>query len=161
MKDPIFKANPRLKEYFKTSDGNAFFTEHDAKNYATSLKNKKVEKVERPFEKVKATPAVPPVKFEKKEKGTKKKKKTPAKKDKSDKGVTLTENQLPSNNHGKDEPVKDDTNVDNASYAELMLFVTDNEIELSSKKAEDVRTAIKAYLADPNKEIVPFKGDLK
>jgi hypothetical protein len=143
MKDPIFKTNPKLENYFKTADGNAFFTEHDAKNHATSLKSKKVEKVERPFvkEKVKETPAVPPVKSEKKKEGAKNKKQTPVKKDEG-------------------EPVKDDTNVDNASYAELMLFVTDNEIELSSKKAEDVRSAIKAYLANPNKEIVPFKGDL-
>lgn len=58
MKDPVFNANPKLEQYFKTADGNAFFTEHDAKNHATSLKSKKVEKVERPFveENTKATP---------------------------------------------------------------------------------------------------------
>jgi len=82
MKDPIFKTNPKLEHYFKTADGNAFFTEHDAKNHATSLKSKKVEKVERPFVKEKAK-ATPPVDTE----GAKKNKKTPAKKDKGDKGT--------------------------------------------------------------------------
>lgn len=45
--DNIFETHPNLKEYFKTSDGSAFYTEHDAANHAKTLENRKVEKVER------------------------------------------------------------------------------------------------------------------
>lgn len=44
----IFKTRPNLDHYYKTSDGQAFFNESDAKMHAKTLKNKKVDKVVRP-----------------------------------------------------------------------------------------------------------------
>ena len=46
----IFKIRPNLDHYYKTSDGQAFFNESDAKMHAKTLKNKKVDKVVRPSE---------------------------------------------------------------------------------------------------------------
>ncbi|MGE4345936.1 MAG: hypothetical protein AB7D46_00835 [Flavobacteriaceae bacterium] len=43
--DKVFKDNPKLDVYFKTSDGEAFYNENDAKNYAKKLKDKKVQRV--------------------------------------------------------------------------------------------------------------------
>lgn len=118
MKDPVFSANPNISEYYKTSDGNAFFKREFAETHAQSLKNKEVEKV------VKAEDIV----------------------DNTDKTPATS---------------IDDTNVDKATYQELMLFVKDNEVELKNgKKLEDVRKAVRDYLDDPNKKIVPFKEDL-
>lgn len=45
--DRVFKENPELKVCYKTSDGECFYTENDAKNYAKSLKDKKVQTVNR------------------------------------------------------------------------------------------------------------------
>ena len=183
MKDPIFEANPKLEKYYKTADGNAFFTEHDAKNYAISLKSKKVETVERPFveEKVKAAPTG--------DTGTKEtgKKLTPFEKaklriDAIEKLETVEDVEKAL----KDEKAKtviaagkkrievivekqkvatqedvDDTNVDNATQEELDLFVKDNAIDLQgATDVEAVKKIVKEYIANPNKEIVPFKGDL-
>lgn len=53
--DNVFKDNPNLKAYYKTSDGTAFYTEADAKNYAKSLENKEVKLVERGYSKPEAT----------------------------------------------------------------------------------------------------------
>ncbi len=44
----IFEQHPKLVEYFKTSDGTAFFTESDAKNHAKGLENKAVLSVKNP-----------------------------------------------------------------------------------------------------------------
>lgn len=44
----IFKTNPNLEKCFKTSDGEHFYNETDAKNYAKSLENKHVEKLVNP-----------------------------------------------------------------------------------------------------------------
>lgn len=41
--DITFKQNPNLKEYWKTSDGQAFYREQDARNHAKTLSNKSVE----------------------------------------------------------------------------------------------------------------------
>ena len=46
----VFKANPKLTKYFKTSDGVKFFRDHDAKTHARTLKDKEVETVKRPAE---------------------------------------------------------------------------------------------------------------
>lgn len=43
----IFKDNPSLDVAYKTTDGKFFFLENDAKNYASTLEDKKVTKVER------------------------------------------------------------------------------------------------------------------
>lgn len=43
--DQIFKSNPNLKEYFRTSDGIAFFTDNAARNHARSLENKTITTV--------------------------------------------------------------------------------------------------------------------
>ena len=50
MSNDIFNNYPTLQVYYKTTDGQAFFQESDAKNHAKTLENKKVEPVERPFE---------------------------------------------------------------------------------------------------------------
>lgn len=44
----IFKTNTKLEKCFKTSDGEHFYNESDAKNYAKSLENKHVEKLVNP-----------------------------------------------------------------------------------------------------------------
>jgi hypothetical protein len=43
--DQIFKSNPNLKEYFRTADGIAFFTDNAARNHARSLENKTITTV--------------------------------------------------------------------------------------------------------------------
>ncbi|SDE63295.1 hypothetical protein [Riemerella columbipharyngis] len=45
--EPIFKENPQLDVVYKTSDGKYFYTENDAKNYASNLEDKKVKKLVR------------------------------------------------------------------------------------------------------------------
>ncbi|MGQ1929577.1 hypothetical protein [Ornithobacterium rhinotracheale] len=45
--EPIFKENPQLDVVYKTSDGKYFYTENDAKNYASNLEDKKVKKLMR------------------------------------------------------------------------------------------------------------------
>uniref|UniRef100_UPI0039A701DC hypothetical protein n=1 Tax=Ornithobacterium rhinotracheale TaxID=28251 RepID=UPI0039A701DC len=45
--EPIFKENPQLDVVYKTSDGKYFYTENNAKNYAQTLEDKKVVKLER------------------------------------------------------------------------------------------------------------------
>ena len=45
MKAKIFKQHPNLEVFYQTSDGTAFFKEHDAKNHAKTLKSKKVTAV--------------------------------------------------------------------------------------------------------------------
>jgi hypothetical protein len=44
----IFNTNPKLEKCFKTSDGEHFYNESDAKNHAKSLENKHVEKLVNP-----------------------------------------------------------------------------------------------------------------
>ncbi len=44
----IFNTNPTLEKCFKTSDGEHFYNESDAKNYAKSLQDKHVEKLINP-----------------------------------------------------------------------------------------------------------------
>lgn len=51
----IFKNNPNLKHYFKTSDGMAFFHEHHANTHAKTLEDRDVEKVKRPKDKKSAS----------------------------------------------------------------------------------------------------------
>lgn len=46
----VFDRYPNMKSYFETSDGEKFFTEDSARNYAKSLENTKVTEVERPIE---------------------------------------------------------------------------------------------------------------
>ncbi|MXV37679.1 hypothetical protein GO491_03140 [Flavobacteriaceae bacterium Ap0902] len=41
----IFKNNPKLDVVYKTSDERYFYLENDAQNWATSLEDKKVEKL--------------------------------------------------------------------------------------------------------------------
>lgn len=45
--DRIFKQNPDLKEYHKTSDGQAFYTADAARNHAKTLADKRVAHVVR------------------------------------------------------------------------------------------------------------------
>lgn len=45
--DTIFDQNPSLDLCFKTSDGKYFFNDNDAHNYAKTLEDKGVEKLER------------------------------------------------------------------------------------------------------------------
>lgn len=45
--DKIFNANPNLKAYFATSDGQAFYTQNSAANHARTLKNKTITHHER------------------------------------------------------------------------------------------------------------------
>lgn len=53
--DNIFKDNPDLKEYWKTADGTAFYSENSAKNHIKDAKlaSGHVEHVTRPLEVVK------------------------------------------------------------------------------------------------------------
>jgi len=44
----IFNTNPKLEKCFKTSDGEHFYNESDAKNHAKSLEDKHVEKLINP-----------------------------------------------------------------------------------------------------------------
>lgn len=46
-KQDYFKNYPKVNEFFFTSDGEAHFTDHDAKSHASALANKNVEKVNR------------------------------------------------------------------------------------------------------------------
>lgn len=46
--EEIFTYNPNLEVVFATSDNQVFYNESDAKNYAKSLENTKVEKLENP-----------------------------------------------------------------------------------------------------------------
>lgn len=46
-KQDYFKNYPKVNEFFFTSDGEAHFTEHDAKAHASGLADKKVEHVKR------------------------------------------------------------------------------------------------------------------
>ncbi len=46
--EQIFRDNPNLDVCYKTSDGKYFYLRTDAVNYATRLKDKKVEKLLRP-----------------------------------------------------------------------------------------------------------------
>jgi len=48
MSKSIFEANPNLKKYFKTSDGESFYKEGDANLHAKGLENRKVTPVFRP-----------------------------------------------------------------------------------------------------------------
>ncbi len=48
--DKVFKQHPELKQYFKTSDGAAFYKKEHASAHARSLKNRKVEEVKNTFE---------------------------------------------------------------------------------------------------------------
>lgn len=43
--EQVFKDNPKLDVAYKTSDGKYFFLENDAQNHASTLEDKKVEKV--------------------------------------------------------------------------------------------------------------------
>lgn len=45
--DTVFEQNPNIDVYFKTSDGESFYNENDAKNYAKKLKDKKVQRIVR------------------------------------------------------------------------------------------------------------------
>lgn len=47
--EQIFKDNPRLDEVYQTSDGKFFYLENDARNHASKLENKRVEKLIRPL----------------------------------------------------------------------------------------------------------------
>lgn len=44
----VFKDNPKMKSYFKTSDGTKFYDENSAKNHGKTLKDQSVEEVKRP-----------------------------------------------------------------------------------------------------------------
>lgn len=44
----VFVDNPKLKQYFRTSDNQAFYNADDAKNYAKSLDDKSVKTVFNP-----------------------------------------------------------------------------------------------------------------
>ena len=46
--DVIFEQHPNLEQYFKTSDGECFYLETDAKDYAKILENKEVEIINNP-----------------------------------------------------------------------------------------------------------------
>lgn len=45
--EKVFTDNPKLDVCYKTSDGKYFFTQNDAKNYASNLENKSVKKLVR------------------------------------------------------------------------------------------------------------------
>lgn len=51
MSKDTFKDNPKLQEYFETSDGTAFYKEDTARDYARTLEDKSVKSVSRPEEK--------------------------------------------------------------------------------------------------------------
>jgi hypothetical protein len=42
-----FKANPKTNKLFQTSDGQCFYTEHDANEHASRLEDKEVTENER------------------------------------------------------------------------------------------------------------------
>ncbi|RWX00917.1 hypothetical protein [Flavobacterium cerinum] len=44
-KDQVFESNPTISVYYKTSDGETFYKEGDAKFHARSLKDKSVQTV--------------------------------------------------------------------------------------------------------------------
>lgn len=46
----LFKQYPNMSQYFTTSDGTPFFKEETARTHARTLKNNKVETVDRPDE---------------------------------------------------------------------------------------------------------------
>lgn len=46
--EQIFIDNPQLDVVYKASDGKYFYTENDAKNYASNLEDKTVKKLVRP-----------------------------------------------------------------------------------------------------------------
>lgn len=48
--EKVFQEHPALKECYKTSDGQCFFTKNAAENHAKTLEVKKVEHLERPSE---------------------------------------------------------------------------------------------------------------
>lgn len=50
--DQVFKENPNLKEYFKTSDGTPFYSQNAAQNHAKKLEDKTITPVVRPAGKV-------------------------------------------------------------------------------------------------------------
>ncbi|MGJ5643208.1 hypothetical protein [Formosa sp. S-31] len=52
--DKVFKRNPNLGRYFKTSDGTPFYKKEHAKTHARGLKDKSVEEVVKPVAKVEA-----------------------------------------------------------------------------------------------------------
>lgn len=62
----IFKNNPELKEFYQTSDGQAFFTENAAKLHAKTLKNKSVFLVEKSAKTAAQVESVKPKEAEKK-----------------------------------------------------------------------------------------------
>ncbi len=178
MKDPIFKENTRLEAYYKTSDGIAFFTEHDAKTYADKLKDKAVLTVTRKgTNKAKQTSS----KTTGKELSNNQKAKLRIDAIENMKTVADIETALKNEtaktviSAGKDriakltaeakeiedDKVEDDTNVTNATIDELMLYVKDNEVPLNGAETiDEIRVAVSAYLDDPNKITVPFKGQL-
>ena len=45
--DPIFKSNPNLKKFYRTSDGTAFYNENLASNHAKTLADKVVQCIEK------------------------------------------------------------------------------------------------------------------
>jgi hypothetical protein len=49
MKNEIFEANPHLEKVFVAADGQAFYQESDAQNYAKSLEDKAVKTVLNPL----------------------------------------------------------------------------------------------------------------
>ena len=49
MKNEIFEANPHLEKVFVAADGQAFYIENDAQNYAKSLDDKAVKTVLNPL----------------------------------------------------------------------------------------------------------------
>ena len=51
--DKIFEKYPKINVYYKTDDGNSFFSESDAKNHAKSLDNKLVQPIYRGLENTK------------------------------------------------------------------------------------------------------------
>lgn len=58
--DKTFEQYPNLKEYFTTSDGEKFYNDNSAQLHARTLKDKAVQKVERPAGKVVKLPTDAP-----------------------------------------------------------------------------------------------------
>lgn len=52
MSKDIFKTNPNLKEAYKTSDENYFYSKNAAQNHAKTLENKTIQELVNPSEKV-------------------------------------------------------------------------------------------------------------
>jgi len=133
------KENPQVKQVFITSDGYPFLSKNAAQLHANS--NPKSKKLSITT-------------FDQKVKDNKTK-------------STSDTNKFPKNspqNRGNDiTPIKttstitDKDYVQTAKYNELMQFVNDNKVALpNGKKEKEVRTAVIAYLENPNKVIVPF-----